>query len=51
MKALVILMLIPVLGVVGSMDYEDELKQAEHYCNMVKAGNWPAYDNSINCEE
>lgn len=32
-----------VLGVVGTMDYQDELKEAEHYEAMVCSGHWPNY--------
>ncbi len=34
-----------VLGVVGSMEFNDELRAAVHYCDMVNAGAWPDYDN------
>jgi len=34
-----------VLGIVGGMDYADELRAAVHYCDMVNAGHWPDYDN------
>ena len=36
-------------GMVGSFDYQDA--QASHalYCEMIKEGAWPAYDNSIDC--
>ena len=33
-----------VLGIVGGMDYTDELRAAVHYCDMVNAGHWPDYD-------
>ena len=31
------------LGVVGTMDYQDELKEAEYYEAMVCAEAWPNY--------
>ena len=30
------------VGVVGRMDYEDEVAQAKHCKEMVAAGMWPA---------
>lgn len=30
-----------VLGLVGSMDYEDEQAQQALYCDNVKSGVWP----------
>ena len=35
--------LIAGLGVVGTMDYQDELKEAKHYETMVCAEAWPNY--------
>ena len=34
-----------VLGMVGNADFNDELRAAVHYCDMVNAGAWPDYDN------
>ena len=34
-----------VLGIVGTMDFHDELRAAVYYCDMVTAGHWPDYDN------
>ena len=34
-----------VLGVVGNADFEDELREAVYYCDMVASGAWPDYDN------
>jgi hypothetical protein len=52
MKTLIAVIIVVVAyGYVGANDYEDEVKQRDHYCEMVKAGHWPAYDDSINCEE
>lgn len=37
---------IAAVGLVGSMDYADELRAAVHYCDMVKSGAWPDYENT-----
>jgi len=29
-------------GIVGSMDYDDAVREQEHTCQMVAAGAWPA---------
>jgi|TARA_R110000851_G_scaffold135594_3_gene271079 hypothetical protein len=34
----------------GCSDYEEALKQEAHYCAMVEAGTWPAYNELINCK-
>jgi len=39
------------LGLVGNSDFEDAQKQEREYCSNVKAGNHPAYDKLIKCEE
>ena len=35
--------LIVMVGVAGTMDYQDELKEAEHYAVMVCDEVWPNY--------
>jgi hypothetical protein len=52
MKTLIaVIVAVVAYGYVGANDYEDELKQRDNYCEMVKAGRWPAYDESIGCGE
>ena len=44
MKTLLALVaLIGAIGVVGTMDYQDALKEAEHYAAMVCSEAWPNY--------
>lgn len=51
LKAVVIALLLMLMGVVGSGDYEDALAEEAHYTNMVCAGHWPDYKNlGISCE-
>ena len=40
---LVIVALLAGLGLVSAMDYRDEQRSQEHYCEMVNAGHWPDY--------
>ena len=40
---LTVVALVVMVGVVGTMDYQDELKEAEHYAAMVCDGSWPNY--------
>lgn len=47
----VLLVVLGVMGAVGNADYADDVRQQQHYCDMVADGHWPAYDDSINCEE
>lgn len=34
-RAIIIIVILLVLGLVGSMDYEDQVNADEHYCMMV----------------
>lgn len=36
-------------GIVGELDYQDAIKQDQHYCGMVKSGAWPNYKPEIEC--
>lgn len=36
-------------GLMGTLDYEEELRQEQHYCQMVRDGAWPNYKPEINC--
>lgn len=36
------LLLLALFGIVGRMDYEDELAQHAHCLDMVEQGAWPA---------
>jgi len=48
---LTIAALLTAFGIVGNMDYEDELQQAAHYETMVCDGHWPNYkDLEVNCK-
>lgn len=40
---LAVVALIGVIAVAGTMDYQDELKEAEHYAAMVCDEAWPNY--------
>lgn len=33
------------VGIVGGMDYEDELAEEQFYCEQVNGGHWPDYKN------
>ena len=38
------------VGLVGRMDFEDEVRQQIAYCENVKAGVWPDYDGTYKAE-
>tara|TARA_R100000935_G_scaffold54629_1_gene83714 strand:- start:1198 stop:1380 length:183 start_codon:yes stop_codon:yes gene_type:complete len=38
-----IVMLVGLMGMVGSMDLEDQVMQEKHYAQMVCDGHWPDY--------
>jgi hypothetical protein len=39
-----------VMGVVGSMDFQDAVEAEEFYCDMVREGTYPHYNKEINCD-
>lgn len=43
---LVALLVVLALGIVGRMDADDAQLEADHYCEMVKAGHWPDYQGT-----
>lgn len=52
-----VLLAIAAFGLVGHMDAEEEQRQAEQYCDMVKLwkeskgkAGWPAYDGERICK-
>ncbi|QZI91253.1 hypothetical protein PODOV050v2_p0024 [Vibrio phage 66E30.1] len=51
MKVLAVIAAVALFGLVGQMDYEDAVNQEAHYCDMVEAGNWPAYRDDIFCSK
>ena len=42
---------IVVLGVVGRADFNDEIREAVYYCDMVAAGHWPDYEPGTDCDK
>jgi len=49
-QVLTIAVIIALFGVVGKMDYRDELKQEKQYQTMVCEGTWPNYkDLEVDC--
>ena len=49
-KLLAAILMALILGVVGSMTMEDEQKEQDQYCQMVKEGLWPEFrGGEVNC--
>ena len=46
-----IVLIVLALGIVGEDDYQQEIADARHYCEMVGSGVWPRFNNNVNCEE
>ena len=58
----IVLLILGAFGLVGIMDYEDEQKAQEHYCNMRKIWEdhkdidprfrpgWPNYKPEVTCD-
>lgn len=44
--AIFFLFLFLTLGIVGTMDIDDEQKEQDLYCKMVSEGSWPDYNGS-----
>lgn len=45
-----IVLILLIMGMVGSMDYEDAVLNQNHYCKMVAEGTWPDY-NGLGCTQ
>jgi len=50
MKLIFVIAFVVCFGLVGGMDYQDQMSQQKYYCQMVDDGYWPNYDQSINCD-
>tara|TARA_R100001079_G_scaffold76478_1_gene41187 strand:- start:744 stop:902 length:159 start_codon:yes stop_codon:yes gene_type:complete len=48
---LFIALILVALGITGNGDYEHEVAQADHYCELVRSKVWPDFNQNINCEE
>ena len=46
-----VLLLLLALGIVGADEYQQEIADARHYCEMVGSGVWPHFNTNVNCEE
>tara|TARA_R110000803_G_scaffold21423_1_gene53981 strand:- start:12 stop:254 length:243 start_codon:yes stop_codon:yes gene_type:complete len=51
MKALALVGLLVVLGLVGTADLEDAQRDEALYCEFVADGTWPAYNSEIDCNK
>jgi hypothetical protein len=49
--ALFIVLIVLALGIVGEDDYQQEIADARHYCELVNNKVWPDFKPDINCEE
>ncbi len=49
----VIFVVLGLLGVVGTLELEDEKQAQENYCEMVKRGKWPDHKGTYHeyCEK
>jgi hypothetical protein len=46
-----IVLIVLALGIVGEDDYQQEIADARHYCEMVESGVWPHFNTNVNCKE
>lgn len=47
--ALAVLVFFALFGLVGSLDYDEAIRQEACYCEMVRTNVWPAYDPDVKC--
>lgn len=51
-KYIIITLAILLVGIVGRLDYKDEITEENQYTRMVCQGAWPNYkDLNINCDQ
>ena len=46
---MVVATLLAAYGIVGAMDYRDEQRDEQRYCEMVESGHWPDYRGDDAC--
>lgn len=48
-----VVILLLLIGIVGNMDYHDEVAEADIYCQNVAEGVWPDYNGTYDkeCED
>jgi hypothetical protein len=46
----IIAIILSLLGIAGTIDYEEQILEEQHYCDMVKAKAWPAYREGVTCK-
>ena len=46
---LFVVVLLVALGIVGEDDYQREIVETRHYCEMVGSGVWPRFKSNVNC--
>ena len=46
---LFIALIILALGIVGEDEYQQEIAETRHYCEMAGAGLWPHFKTEITC--
>ena len=42
--------IVAAIGIVGNMDFKDEVREQLAYCDNVKAGVWPDYARTYKAE-
>ena len=51
MKLIAVVSILAALTVAFEDDYQEEINKKDLYCEHVKQGVWPSYNESINCGE
>ena len=46
-----LLFFLAAVAISGAGDYEQELADQAHYCEMVKDGLWPDFEKNVECEK
>ncbi len=44
-----VLLLLLALGIVGEDEYQQEIAETRHYCEMVGSGLWPHFKTETTC--
>ena len=45
MRVMLMITCLIIFLTIGKEDYQDEVQETEHYCEMVRAGVWPDFKN------
>ena len=50
MKLIIPVIILLIIAIVNTEDYQQEAADIEHYCEMVEGGYWGEYRSEVKCD-